>query len=160
MLEVNQVQDGPDAPGPTKTYKTGMPSPQAPSIHLVGSHLRIHIPMTFKKKSGRKVIILPEGYREVTATADPQENPRDNLSIQKPLAIAVALGHRWLGLLMEGKFLSVNDLAETIPIDPSLLRRHLNLTCLPPRLILAILDGKEPEGMSLAGMKDGAENSW
>lgn len=158
MLELSQGTLSPrkEAPGPAKTPKTGVALSQAPSIRLVGSHLCIHIPMRLKRKSGRKEIILPEGYRELTATADPQDNP----AVQMPLAIAVALGHRWLDLLMEGKFLSVNDLAEEIGIDPSLLRRHLNLTCLPPRLILAILDGKEPEGMSLEGVKEGAESSW
>lgn len=153
MLEMVMGQ-GKAVQVPTEPPKTCVTLYLAPSIHLVGSHLRIHIPMAFKKKSGRKEIILPEGYRE--GTAKPDENP----AVQKPLAIAVALGHRWLDLLMEEKFLSVQDLADEIGIDPSLLRRHLNLTCLPPRLILAILDGKEPEGISLEGMKEGMGGVW
>jgi len=109
----------------------------------------IHIPMTFKKRGGRKEMILPPGCR----LDDHQDGP----SINKPLAIAVALGHRWLDLLTEGKFQSVQELAEAVDIDPSLLRRHLSLTCLPPKVVLEILDGREPDGLSLAKL---SERHW
>ena len=110
--------------------------------------LIIHIPMNLKKLGGRKEIILPPGCK--------LDECQDIPSINKPLAIAVALGHRWLGLLTNGQYNSVSELAEDAGIDPSQLRRHLSLTCLPPKLVKAILDGKEPEGVSLEKLKDGA----
>ena len=108
--------------------------------------LVIHIPMTFKKRGGRKEMILPPGCK----LDDHQNGP----SINKPLAIAVALGHRWLDLLIEGRFGSVQELAEAVGTDPSQLRRHLNLTCLQPKLVKAIMDGNEPDGMSVEKLKD------
>jgi len=106
----------------------------------------IHIPMTFKKRGGRKEIIFPKGC----GPADLPE--RDNFN--RPLAVAVALGHRWLGLLMEGKIGSASELAEMVGVDPSHLRRHLNLACLSPKLTKAILDGDEPNGMSLEKLRE------
>ena len=59
-----------------------------------------------------------------------------------------------MDLLTEGRFGSVQELAETIGIDPSQMRRYLNLACLPPKLVIEILDGNEPEGMSLERLKE------
>ena len=106
----------------------------------------IHIPMTFKKRGGRKEMILPPGCK----LDDNQAGP----SINKPLAIAVALGHRWLDLLTEGRFGSVQELAETIGIDPSQMRRHLSLTLMTPKLLRSVMNGNEPDGMSVEGLKE------
>ena len=108
--------------------------------------LIVHIPMSFKKRGGRKEIVLPPGH----SLDDDQAGP----SINKPLAIAVALGHRWLDLLAEDQFHSVGELADVVGMDPSQLRRHLSLACLSPRLVRAILDGKEPNGMSVEKLKE------
>ena len=108
--------------------------------------LIIHIPMNLKKRGGRKEIVLPHNSLD-------NDQPKHS-SINKPLAIAVALGHRWLELMTNGQYNSVSELAEDIAIDPSQLRRHLSLTCLPPKLVRAILDGKEPDGMSVERLKD------
>jgi len=60
--------------------------------------------------------------------------------------------HRWLALLEDGKFGSVSELAEAVGLDPSLVRRHLNLTLLRPDLVRQILAGDEPDGLSLRGI--------
>jgi len=99
----------------------------------------LHIHMRFKKKSGRKEVILPNGMED-----------GDRYSpVQSPLAIAVARAHRWLRLIEDGRFSSITELAEAVDMDPSLLRRHLNLTLLGPAMVRRVLDGTEPEGLSL-----------
>ena len=108
--------------------------------------LVIHIPMKFKKRGGRKEMILPPGCK--------LDNHQDGPSINKPLAIAVALGHRWLDLLIEGRFQSIAEIAEAVGYHPSNVRRFLKLTCLSPRFIRSILDGTEPDGMSLEGLRE------
>ena len=112
--------------------------------------LIIHIPMNLKKRGGRKEIVLPHNSHD-------NDQPKHS-TINKPLAIAVALGHRWLELMTGGQYNSVGELAEDVGIDPSQLRRHLSLTCLPPKLVRAILDGKEPDGVSLEKLKEGAQH--
>lgn len=108
--------------------------------------LVIHIPMNFKKRGGRKEIILPPGCK----LNDGEDGP----SINKPLAVAVALGHRWLGLLMEGSVHSVSEIAEIVGMHPSNVRRFLTLTCLSPRIVKSILNGQEPDGLSLEGLRE------
>lgn len=131
-----------------KAKTRAAPTAQADAPRLIerDGKILIHIPMAFARRGGRKEIILPPACRPDGDRAYP--------SINQALAIAVALGHRWLGLLMEGRFGSVGELAEHVGIDPSQLRRHLSLTCLSPRLLGAILAGKEPNGMSLEGLRE------
>lgn len=100
----------------------------------------IRIPMQIRRMSGRKQIIVPQAL----AGEGPSRSP-----VQQPLAVAVARGHRWRDLLETGAFTSVAALAAAINSDPSYIRRHIRLTCLAPRLIESILDGNEPDGLSL-----------
>jgi len=118
--------------------------------------LTLHIPMTFKKKSGRKEIILPPGYRDPSSFPSPSYNP----AVQKPMVIAISLGHRWLGLLTKGKVKSIGELEDILGIDGAMIRRYLNLTCLPPRVILEILEGWERPGLSLENLRDWGGGSW
>lgn len=120
--------------------------PEQPTVFERDGKIIIHIPMAFKRRGGRKEIILPTGCK----LNDDGNEP----SINRSLATAVALGHRWLGLLMEGKVGSASELAEIVGMDPSHLRRHLNLACLSPKLVRAILDGNEPDGMSLEKLRE------
>jgi len=80
--------------------------------------------------------------------------------VQAPLAIAVARAYRWLQLLENGQFASTSELAEAVDTDPSLLRRHLNLTLLSPEMVRRVLDGTEPEGWSVNGLGRDVEVLW
>lgn len=117
-----------------------------PTVTERDGKIIIHIPMTFKRRGGRKEIILPPGCR--------LNSDQDGPSINKPLAVAVALGHRWLDLLMKGKVQSASEIAEIVGYHPSNVRRFLTLTCLSPRIVKSILNGQEPDGMSLEGLRE------
>ena len=45
-------------------------------------------------------------------------------------------------------------------MDPSLLRRHLNLTLLSPAMVRRVLDGTEPEGWSANGLGQNVSAVW
>ena len=111
--------------------------------------LILHVPMSFKKRIGRKEIVLPPGCG---VKDEPVVEPSP--CINQPLALAVALGHRWMDLLRDGRFRSVAALSDLVGIDPSHVRRHLRLACLSPKLVRAILDGDEPNGMSLEKLRE------
>ena len=111
-----------------------------PTIRVQGDRVHIHIPMRFKKKSGRKEIIF----------ADPtQAEKAVNDQVQVPLVIALARAHRWMERLEDGTFGSIAELAEAVELDPSRVRRLLNLTLLPPLKIGQILAGLEEDDISL-----------
>ena len=111
-----------------------------PTITRDGEFVVVHIPMTFKRRGGRKEIIVPEGHPG-HATAK---------QVQRPLAVAVARAHIWRDLLESGKVKTISEIARANKVDHSYVSRILRLTTLAPDIIEAILDGKEPSGLSLA----------
>ena len=114
----------------------------------------IVIPMQFKRRGGRKEIIVPRGVKAPTASVT------DNPAVQKPLAIALARAHRWQALLDQGRYESMNDLADAAGIDRAYVRRLLNLTLLSPDLVRAILNGTEPSGVSISQLMAGVPERW
>ena len=106
------------------------------------------VAMQFKRRSGRKEIVLPNG------------DGKETWGVQESLVTAVARAHRWLALLEEGKFGSVSELAEAVRLDPSLVRRHLNLNLLRPVLVRQAIDGTEPDGLPLKQLLLGVAARW
>ena len=103
-------------------------------------HIVIRIPLTLKRRSGRKEVIV-----------DPPPLPvppcrRQNLN---PLVVAMARAHRWAELLESGRYGSWVEIAAAQGVDPSYIARLLRLTLLAPDIVEAILDGTEPSGLSL-----------
>lgn len=54
--------------------------------------------------------------------------------------------------LEAGQFATITDLAVAEKINASYVSRVLRLTLLPPDVVEAILDGRQPERMTLPGM--------
>ena len=114
----------------------------------------IVIPMQFKRRGGRKEIIVPRGAKNVSAVV------ADNPAVQKPLAVAVARAHRWQALLDQGRYRSISDLADAASLDRAYVRRLVNLTLLSPDLVRAILVGTEPSGLSISQLMGGVPERW
>jgi hypothetical protein len=102
--------------------------------------LTVTVPMTFKKRGGRKLVIAPNG-------ADAWALPRAR--IDNTMVKALARAHRWKMQLDSGRFQTVQDLAEAEKINPSYIARVLRLTLLAPDIVEAILDGRQPAGLQL-----------
>ncbi len=65
------------------------------------------------------------------------------------LLLAVVRAHRWQELLERGRYPSIDALAARMGVNSSYVSRHLNLTLLAPDIVEAILDGTEPDGLTL-----------
>ena len=65
---------------------------------------------------------------------------------------AMARGFRWRRLLENGSYSTIKELAVAEKINASYLCRVLRLTLLAPEIVEAILDGRQPEGMTLPGL--------
>ena len=140
-------------------------SDDGPSIQLRAGRMFIVIPMQFKRRGGRKEIILlrPAGYGgQVVPRGVKNGTPvvAENPAVQKPLAVAVARAHRWQALLDQGRYRSISDLADAAGLDRSYVRRLVNLTLLSPDLVRAILDGSEPSGLSITKLMEGVPERW
>jgi hypothetical protein len=65
---------------------------------------------------------------------------------------AVARAFRWRRMLETSRFSTINELAAAEKINPSYVSRVLRLTLLAPDVVEVILDGRQPEGMTLPGL--------
>lgn len=115
-----------------------------------GKIISVRVPMEFKKRGGRKEIILPEGAR------DPNAPPVE----ESALAISLARAHHWLELVETGQIASLSDISEALKMDLSYLARMMKLTLLAPDIKAAILSGTEPSGLSLAKLRKDIPLMW
>ena len=111
------------------------------TVERNGEDLVIRIPMKFKRRGGRREIIVPDGLPAAKSS---------KTATQEPLVVALARAHRWQELIDEGRYPSITALAEALDVDRSYVSRMLRLTFLAPDIIEAILRGDEPSGLSLA----------
>ncbi len=109
--------------------------------------LTVVIPLSVKKRGGRKVIITP-GVLEIER--------RQDITLIK----AVARAFRWRRMLEEGRFATLTELADAEKITRSYVSRILQLTLLAPHIVEAILDGRQPEGMTLPGLMEPFPVEW
>lgn len=108
-----------------------------------GQTLIVRISMRLKTWGGKTEIIAPPGAPE---WAPPPPSPHQ--------AMLKALGraHRWQKMLENGTCRSFRDLSEREGLDDAYIGRILRLTLLAPDIIEAILDGRQPEGLTLAAL--------
>lgn len=101
--------------------------------------LMLNIPINIRRKSGLRVITLPNGE---TGKAGKTHEPT-------PIQQALARGHRWLAMLESGEVSTLNELAIREGVDNSYISRMVNLTTLAPEIVAAILDDKLPDHVTL-----------
>ena len=102
-----------------------------------GSTITVRIPMTWKRRGGRKVIVAPDG---------------GDAWLDDTLIRALARAHRWKGLLEERRARSAGELAEAESVTRSFVNRLLRLTLLAPDIVEAILEGRPPKGYGAGGV--------
>jgi hypothetical protein len=112
-----------------------------------GQALTVVIPLSVKLHGGRKAVVTPGAI--VVGT-------RQDVTLIK----AVARAFRWRRMLEAGRFATIKELATAEKINSSYVSRVLRLTLLAPDIVEAILDGQQPEGMTLPGLMEGAEVKW
>jgi len=72
----------------------------------------------------------------------------------------VARAFRWRRILKAGRYNKIDELAAAEKINSSYVSRLLRLTLLAPDLVEAILDGRQPEGVTLLGLLEGVPVVW
>ncbi|WP_270937662.1 hypothetical protein [Falsiroseomonas oryzae] len=109
--------------------------------------LTVVIPLRVKPRGGRKAMVTPgmlvlERQQDIT------------------LIKAVARAFRWRRMLETGQFATIKDLAAAENINLSYVSRVLRLTLLAPDIVEAILDGRQPEGMTLPALMNPLPTEW
>jgi hypothetical protein len=103
-----------------------------------GSTITVFVPMAWRRRGGRKVIVAPPGCDD---WASPPK-------IDRALVKALARAHRWRRLLEEGRFGTLAELADAERISRSYVCRILRLTLLAPDIVERILDGRPTAGLA------------
>jgi hypothetical protein len=109
--------------------------------------LTVVIALRVKPRSGRKAMVTP-GVLALER--------RQDITLIK----AVARAFRWRRMLETGRFATIKELAAAEKINSSYVSRVLRLTLLAPDIVEAILDGRQPEGMTLPALMEPFPVEW
>ncbi|MBS7790074.1 hypothetical protein KTR66_08715 [Roseococcus sp. SDR] len=109
--------------------------------------LTVVIPLRAKPRGGRKAM--------VTSGVLALERRQDVTPIK-----AVARASRWRRMMEAGRFATIDDIAAAEKINSSYLSRVLRLTLLALDVVEAILDGRQPEGMTLPALMGSVNAEW
>ncbi|MGX0904642.1 hypothetical protein ACSSV8_003234 [Roseovarius sp. MBR-79] len=107
----------------------------------------LHVPFRVVKRGGRKEMQMPEGATQPRRT--------DNTLVK-----ALARAFRWKRMLDSGEFASISELAEREGIAFTYMARLMRLSLLAPEILDAIMEGRQPESVTLANMMDPFPLDW
>ena len=113
--------------------------------------ISIEIPMTFKKRGGRKVIVLPDGSHG---------HPQPAATIDNAMVKAIARAFRWQKLLENGTYTCLDDIARSEKIGASFVSRYYRLVLLAPDIVEAILDGRQPAQLTMKDLLSPFPVEW
>lgn len=102
--------------------------------------ISIEIPMAFRKRGGRKVIVLPDGSHG---------HPIPAATIDNTMIKSIARAFRWQKLLENGTYTCLDDIARSEKIGASFVSRYYRLVLLAPDIIEAILDGRQSAQLTM-----------
>ena len=114
--------------------------------------LAISVPIRIKQRGRRKLVTLPSG--ETVAPKRPWDDA------PTPMQLALARGHRWLAMLESGEAGLRREIADKKGVDNSYVSHMINLTCLAPDIVVAILDDTLPDHVTLFDLAVDPPRFW
>jgi hypothetical protein len=112
----------------------------------------VHVPMTFRRRGGRKLIVAPDGR---AMSAAPSRAQIDNVLLR-----ALARAVRWQRLLDQGTCSTIKEIASREKIDPSYVGDVLRLNLLAPDIVEMILDGRQPPTLQFETLRKSLPLLW
>ena len=109
--------------------------------------ITVHVPFRIVKRGGRKEIQLPPDV--------PPKHRTDNALVK-----ALARAFRWRNLIESGAYGTIDEIATAERINPSYVSRVLRMTLLAPDIIESILDGQQPDSLTLARAIEAFPVGW
>jgi hypothetical protein len=101
----------------------------------------VEVPFAIRRRGGRKQVVTPDG---LAAWVPPRAQ------IDCTLVKALARAFRWRTLLESGTYGTIDEMAKAERINPAYVSRVLRMTLLAPDIVEAVLDGRQPTGLTLA----------
>jgi hypothetical protein len=115
------------------------------------------VPMTIRRRGGRKQIIGPDGApvragRDAAGATETRGDPA--------LVKALARAFRWRRMLEGGQYASIRELAAAEKVDTSHVARLLRLTLLAPDILEAVLEGRNRRALKTVEITAGVPADW
>jgi hypothetical protein len=124
-----------------------------PKIKSDARTITVRVPISIRKRGGKKVVLAPDGLEHDRSMLRCQQ-------IDNGMVKALARAIRWRELLEESKYATVGEIAFAEQINESYVSRLLRLTLLAPDIVEAIVDGRQPSGMTLVTLMCPVSISW
>ena len=115
-----------------------------------GSSITVRVPLTIKRRPGRKAIVTPDG----------QTHAPTRVRSDPALVKALARAFRWQRMLDDGRYASITEMAQAERIERRFMGRILRLALLAPDLVEAVLNGRQGGELSLPRLLDGMPVIW
>ena len=115
-----------------------------PNFTSDGRTVTVRIPMSIRRRGGRKLVLAPDGTTDTWAAPCRR--------IDNAMVKALARAFRWREKLENGTHATIAEIAAAEKINESYVGRVLRLTLLAPDIVEAIVSGRQPAEMTLAGL--------
>jgi len=114
--------------------------------------ISLTVPLLIRRRHGRKVVLIP-GTDEYAAA---------NGNIEEPSKLAkhLAKAHVWMEMIEKGEVANISQLAKRLGEDQSYIGKILKLVNLSPELQQAIIEGREPESLTMARLRKPFPEDW
>ncbi len=121
---------------------------------MSATSITVRVPLTIRRRGGRTIVIAPDGS-VIPGTSRQAATPSDPALVK-----ALARAFRYQRMLDVGKYSSIGEMAAAEKLDRGYLGRLLQLTLLAPDLIQAIMDGRQPVGVTLPVLMEPFPVEW
>lgn len=111
--------------------------------------LTVRVPLVIRKRGGRKLVKTPGSTMN-----------RGPSGANSTLVKALARAFRWRRMMETGRYGTIDELAAAEKINSSYVSRLLRLTLLAPDIVEAILDSRQPEGVTLPALMRPFHVEW
>lgn len=124
-----------------------------PKIESDGRTITVRVPISIRKRGGRKVVLAPDGTLMPTRKLFYQQ-------VDSAMVKAIARAFRWREMLETGEHATIDEIAMAEQINGSYLSRILRLTLLAPDIVEVILEGRQLPTVTLATLMRCVPVSW
>jgi hypothetical protein len=123
------------------------------AAHPIAS-LRIHVPLVLNRRSGRRHVERRDPHGN-----GPTRHASQTLHAD-PMTITIARAFRWKGLLDDGTYASIAQMAASLGINRWYMSRIIRLTLIAPDIIESIVQGTAPDGISMELLRKPMPLNW
>lgn len=116
---------------------------------LENGNIEVTIPVRLKFDGHKTVLVRPDDATE-------ELDPDDMTVLQK----ALVQGFKYRDALENGEAATVSELSRRENQDRAFMFRSLSMVNLAPDIVEAILDGSEPEKLTMAALRRGIPDDW